>query len=497
MTKSVIHSIDRLALGIILTLGLMLGGLSWIGQTCSSTCFMGMKPHVKTFSWQNQRLGASDRAFVLTFDRPMDALSVEKNLVINPSLPGKISWAGRRLAYTLNNPIPYGENYQLHLRDAKEKFPANSTTAPVLEPFFGEFKSRDRAFAYISSQSPHPGQLILHNFTKNQTTPLTPENLVVFDFRFYPKGDKILFSAAPRSRGIQGIRELELYTITTNLNQPTDIPFSAKLTRILGSENYQNNQFELAPDGETIVLARINRHNPTDFDLWMLKNDTPPQRLNVQGGEFLIAPDSQTLAVAKGEGISLLPLQPYGKPLDFLPKFGRILGFSSDGSAAAMVNFNTDNSQLRYTKTLVYVNNQGLQKPLLNLNGSIQDCKFNPTGSHLYCLLTQLVPGDVYREDPYFAKINVKTKQITPLLQLPNYRDMKISLSADGLAILFDQIITTTESIADNPLSSDSGETIIGGHLWLLFPPINDEKKQEKPDLEELPLVGFRPQWSP
>jgi hypothetical protein len=46
-------------------------------------------------------------------------------------------------------------------------------------------------------------------------------------------------------------------------------------------------------------------------------------------------------------------------------------------------------------------------------------------------------------------------------------------------------------------LSSDSGETIIGGHLWLLFPPINDEKKQEKPDLEELPLVGFRPQWSP
>jgi len=115
----------------------------------------------------------------------------------------------------------------------------------------------------------------------------------------------------------------------------------------------------------------------------------------------------------------------------------------------------------------------------------------------LYCLLTQLVPGDVYREDPYFAKINIKTKQITPLLQLPNYRDMKISLSADGLAILFDQIITTTESIADNPLSSDSGETIIGGHLWLLFPPINDEKKQEKPDLEELPLVGFRPQWSP
>ncbi len=46
---------------------------------------------------------------VLTFDRPMDHASVEKNLVIDPPLPGKLSWAGRRLAYTLTSPIPYGE----------------------------------------------------------------------------------------------------------------------------------------------------------------------------------------------------------------------------------------------------------------------------------------------------------------------------------------------------------------------------------------------------
>jgi hypothetical protein len=43
-----------------------------------------------------------------------------------------------------------------------------------------------------------------------------------------------------------------------------------------------------------------------------------------------------------------------------------VLSFARDGSAAAMVKFNTD-----YTRSLFLVTNQGLQKELLRTTGSI------------------------------------------------------------------------------------------------------------------------------
>ena len=58
-------------------------------------------PKIRDFSWQNKVVWARDTAFIITFSRPMDRASVESNLRIEPALPGKISWSGRRLVYTL------------------------------------------------------------------------------------------------------------------------------------------------------------------------------------------------------------------------------------------------------------------------------------------------------------------------------------------------------------------------------------------------------------
>ena len=127
----------------------------------------------------------------------------------------------------------------------------------------------------------------------------------------------------------------------------------------------------------------------------MLKDQGKPQPLNVRGGEFLITPDSQTLAIAKGEGIALLPLKPGANPLDFLPKFGRVLSFSRDGRAAAMVNYNTDNAKLKYTRSLFYVNNQGIQKEQGRPGRTFQDTGTGRTGpaGWLYALFPRRRQG--------------------------------------------------------------------------------------------------------
>jgi hypothetical protein len=498
MNKAILQPIDKLALALMVALSLVIVFLVWGGNACGTNCLFHTGPKISHFNWQHKRIGREDRAFLLTFDRPMDRSSVEKNLVIEPPLPGKISWSGLRLAYTLETPVPYGETYQLSLQGAKEKFAAGNKSGEVMEPYLSQFSSRDRAFAYIGSEGEERGRLILYNWTKQQKKILTPDNLIVFEFESYPQGDRLLFSAAEKNNSSNALSSLQLYTVTTGLSSENFEEQIPQIELILDNQDYQNNKFDLSQDGKIIVVQRINRHNPKDFGIWLIKEKASPQPLNRSVvGDFLLTPDSKTLAVAQGEGIALLPLQPQADPLDFLPRFGRVITFSSDGTAAVMVNYNTDNPELRYTRSLFYVNNQGVQKELLNVKGSILDCQFNPTATHLYCLLTQLQSGEEYREQPYIAEIDLETATVTPLLALPEYQDSKISMAPDGLGLLFDQVLTGEASPAIDVLTSNSGEAIINSRLWLLIPSPTESANSETHEVEQLPFIGFRPQWLP
>lgn len=495
------YPIDKICFSFIVFLTLLITILIGGSKLCiNNQCVFNNSPKVKEFSWDNYKISSSDQAFVLTFDRPMDHKSVEKNLIIEPPLPGRISWAGRRLVYTLNTTIPYGTNYRLSLRDAQEKFRGNHKLGTLIEPFIVEFQSRDRAFAYIDSKGENMGQLILFNSTKNNETILTPNNLAVVDFKFSLNGEFIVFSASEKKSGINGLSQLQLYKVSTGLSNSENsenLKIPGEIELILDNQEYQNNDFDITGEnGEIVVVQRINRQNPTDFDLWLIEPEKIPQPLNHQGGEFLITPDGKNIALAQGEGIAIIPLEKDAKPLDFLPKYGRILSFSPNGSGAAMINFNTQNPKLRYTKSLVYVNNQGTEKELLNVKGSIIDCKFNSYGSHLYCLLTELIEQQQeYREQPYFAVIDIKTNQVIPLVALPNYQDIELSISPDSFGILFDQIITSPDSLTpQKELTTESNEPIINSSLWLLTLP---SSQSPSPQLKELGFAGFKPQWSP
>src|SRR6476646_465548 len=180
--------LDRVAIALMVGLAVLIGLLLWNGDRSA--------PRVREFNWQNKQIGAEDTAFILTFSRPMEHASVEANLKLEPSLLGKISWAGRRMAYTLTTPAPYGTKYQVQLQDAQDRFTAEGKNRAVIQPFLGQFRTRDRAFAYIGVEGEEEGRLILYNLTQQQKRVLTSKNLVVMDFQTYPEGDRILFSAA-------------------------------------------------------------------------------------------------------------------------------------------------------------------------------------------------------------------------------------------------------------------------------------------------------------
>jgi hypothetical protein len=502
------YPIDRTAWILILVLSLVIGILVIKGDRTA--------PRIRDFTWENRQVGTEDAAFMLTFSRPMDHASVENNLQIKPALPGKASWAGRRMAYTLDAPAPYGENFELKLQGARDRFSSPDDVRTQMQLYTGQFKTRDRAFVYLGVEGDEAGRLVLQNLTQQKQQIITPESLVVMDFKPYSEGDRLLFSASDRTDPKAFLNQ-QIYTVTTGipLKQSANAPGEKKPTPsarsetlpgivnlVLNNKDYQNLKFDLSPNGKIIIVERINQKNPADSGIWMLKDGVPPQPLKTEGGDFLIAPDSTSLAMSQGQGMAILPLEPDGQRLDFLPKFGVALSFANDGSAAAMVKFNRDPSNP--TRSLFLVTNQGVEKELLKTDGNIISAEFDPTRKNLYCLVTKRLPGEDYVEEPYLIAINLDTAKRVDLLRLPIQRDIQMSLAPDGLGILFDQVVDQDKKKGDQEkdkqaglIRSSDGTAIASSRLWF-FPILLNEANMTRPaDPQALELPGLRPQWLP
>ncbi|BAZ13443.1 hypothetical protein NIES4071_52820 [Calothrix sp. NIES-4071] len=490
--------IDRISITLIFIISVLIGILLLQGDV--------VRASVRNFSWENQKIGADDTSFSMTFSRPMDAKSVESNLKIDPPLAGKYSWAGRRMVYTLLTPAPYGTPYKVQLQGAVDKFAAKQGKKLTVQPFSGTFRTRDRAIIYIGATGEEQGRLVLYNLTQNQKIVLTPKDLAVMDFEPYPEADKVLFSA--RAKTNQDLLSGKIYTVTTGFPTSPGIEAqpASKVDLVLDNDGFQNLKFDLSPDGKTIVIQRGKKDSPGDFGLWFMpaRKDSSGEnkltRLESQpSGDFLITPDSKGVAVAQGQGAAILPIQKDGsKPLDFLPQFGLVQAFSKDGTQAAMVKFNSDFRNP--TRSLFLVTNQGVNKELVKTPGSILSCQFDAASPNLYCLITQLLPGDQFLEQPYLIAINLKTGQQKPLLVLPaGQRNVQMSLAPDGLGLLFDQVVSQDPSVpASSSLKTSSGEAISSSSLWLMpLLPVADTSNAAEVKPEQLPLGGFYPRWLP
>ena len=505
-----LYAIDRVAivaiaiLSVITTLLILGGWLCW-----GDRCLIETGPKVREFSWRDRIINVRDTAFVMKFSRPMARESVINNLKItipdrpeveNP-LPGKFSWAGRRMAYTLDFPAPYGTTYRVELQGATEKFQGSDRPGKRLQPFQAEFGTPDRVFVYIGLEGNERGRLILYNFTRQEKIPLTPPNLTVTEFEPYPDGQSILFGAADRQITRDGLLEQQLYRVTTGLSpdrRESDRDLAGQVDLVLDNEAYQILRFDLSADGNMLVVQRVKRDDPQDASLWIIRNDSAPVPLNnPPGGIFLIAPDNQTIASTQGEGVALLSPEPDAEPIGFFAQFGMVLDFTPNGISAAMVDFNRNNPDLLYTRSLYLVNNQGRAEKIFDTRGSILHCQFAASGDRLYCVLTNLIEDVEFVEQPYIAAIDLESKKVVPLTTLPQYQDTNFSLAPDGLGLIFDQTLVDPELTEENILKTNSGEAIASGKLWLLIPPSSLDDMESAPQLEELPFIGFNPKWLP
>jgi hypothetical protein len=483
--------IDRYAIGVIVVLSVMIAVLLWAGDRTA--------PQVRDFSWQGQKIDATNISFALTFNRPMDRDSVEKNLKFEPPLAGKISWSSRRMSYTPLAPAIYGKSYTVKLEDAYDRFSSEISKKKPVAPFVGSFSTPNPYLAYIGLQAEEQGRLIIYDPQKKERKILTPAELKVLDFRIYPDRQKILFGAINASD--QSLIDQKLYTVTTGIDAEDKLTKVPQLQTILGNEDFQNFKFDLSSDGRNILVQRLSRQQIGLYGLWLIQGNQSPKPLeNQPGGDFMFTPDSSAVAIAQGEGVAILPLESQAAPLDFLPRFGTVLSFGRSGIKAATIKFNKD-----YTRSLYLVNNQGLQKELTKINGSILGAQFDPQEQTLYCLLTDVeqdMAKNIFLEKPYLAAINLESAQLQRLLELPPQREIQFKVAPDGQSILLNSAIPNAEPSASSSTPDDSAQgsrTLRSPQVstQLIVLPIKNDQSNFLPQPEVLPIFGTSPRWFP
>jgi hypothetical protein len=153
------------------------------------------------------------------------------------------------------------------LQKAREKL-AFDKQGNAIAPFVSQLSTPDRVFVDKGTEAPEKARLILYNLTRKQKIILTPENLVVKDFRIYLAGNRILFSASEWSQYKPGFYEQSLYAVTTGRSSdPVQKP--GPIQQILGNQDYENLQFDRSPDCKDLAVVRANKGNAEDIGLWV------------------------------------------------------------------------------------------------------------------------------------------------------------------------------------------------------------------------------------
>ncbi|MGB7416323.1 MAG: hypothetical protein WA902_19120 [Thermosynechococcaceae cyanobacterium] len=472
-----LQPLDRVALLSILFLTVLMGLLLWSGDRTY--------PKVRNFSWQNQQVGINDTAFVLAFNRPMNWESVAANLSIKPPLPGKLSWSGRRLAYTLTQPIPYGQTFQLEL-DQATAAQAGQTQPRVMQPFRQPFHSRDLAFVYLGIAGPENGRLALKNLTQKTQQLLTPPNLTVLKFKVDSSYERVLFTALDRTDPTQTIFEASLYT--ASLKKPGNIQL------LLDNAAAQILKFDVTPDGRTTVVQRYGREKDRTISLSILAEDGSIRQVANKkvDGDFVITPDGQTAAVSQNQGVNIVSLVPDAppQPVRFLPQFNHALSFARDGTAALMVKENED-----ATQSLFWVPNEGTEQQLLTTAGDFFDAQLDPNTQTVYCLYSEFNPDANFRSDLQLNAISLKTGSRQVLKTFPGQATGHLSLAPDYLGLLFEEI-SITDQIHPSVVRNIVGQTITDSKLWLL--PLTAEAKSPQPMIKSrIVASGIQPAWIP
>ena len=261
----------------------------------------------------------------IEFDRPMDRISVETRLSLEPAIPGEIIWEGNTLLYRPIESWPIGQNISVGLEAG-----ARSTRfLPLLRSLDWSFRVGEPRLAYLWP-SGGPSDLYLLDLTNQKRSQLTETEAGVIDYSIGLDGTFIVYTALNEDGGSE-IRLMDLVMGSDGLLHACDAASRCQAPVI-------------SPDGQLLAFEQFEwetsaagRRVPGASQVWLMP-------LSPLGQPNLVQPEEQVTNSPDWSPDGILTfyndslgavafLEPGGlRPLNMVPNGLGLLGsWSPDG----------------------------------------------------------------------------------------------------------------------------------------------------------------------
>jgi Tol biopolymer transport system component len=394
-------------------------------------------PQVKEFNLNGEQVSVLEGQMIFEFNREMNKASVEKNINISPSLSFQVSWVGKKLYLTLEEPLVYGTDYMLSLTGEDE-------SAKEMEIFKANFSTRSKELFMIDTSS-ETRQIMSYNPETEEQKMITPKNLYVTAYDFAHEQNSIVFFAVEEqdlNSGADPAQNTSLFPELYSLDL-----FTKEIQQLTNDPNFLNFDFFIAPDGKTLALNRVELEEksgpPIGFvKMWIGELESNFQKSlepfwynDLKAEKIQFTGDSSWILGINNEGYILLPTTQTGGSPIFLGSFFDSFGFSNDGSKLLFTRWKDDNI-FATTNELVLMYIDGSTEVLLENLGELASPVFDADSNEIYFTFTA-----VGGFESSLAKFSIETEEFTILDEAQGDRRFHLGVTADEKYIAYEKTL--------------------------------------------------------
>jgi len=360
-------------------------------------------PKVSDINLSESEIPVSANQIVLSFNREVDRQSVEENFSIQPEIPGRFSWIGKKMAYTFDQQLDYNQPFSLSIKEAVD------IKGDLVADFNFSTQVESKVIFYLETDEQN-SRLVEYNLNTQEKQYLTPEDLIVLDYKYAPKSKVVYFFATQKA-------DLDETSFITDLKQLYSLNLKSQRLRVLAdSKNYVNFEFDISPDEKKIALTRSeihSNHTLTPRKLYLSKTSRtrfrPFWNKNIANAEIIFAPSSDAILGFNSDiGYLLVPIEP---KLEKVVEFGwlehlKSYGFSNSGNQLVFSTSNSIEGETNFI-TLFSRGNQRQQYYFNNNTDFIEQIQFLANQNKLVYLRNKDL------SEHFLQILNLETEEVT------------------------------------------------------------------------------------
>ena len=144
---------------------------------------------VKSFNLEGKTVSPRNVQLLFEFNREVDKDSVEKGLKIEPEIPGRLSFIGKKMAFTPSNQLAYSQEYTVTLANILD-----TTGKPMPRTRRFHFTTQNEQILYRGTSGDEAYRIVLYDMKTGSKKIVSPLDIYVLDFAPLHHAEKIIFS---------------------------------------------------------------------------------------------------------------------------------------------------------------------------------------------------------------------------------------------------------------------------------------------------------------